>query len=134
MKVLLSAVLLFTLISIAEAPTMPYYFIRVRLTTYSAKQPKETSVTSLGKCAKNENGVAVPKGFLPYGTKIILPNGNARKVDDRVPNKSARKFNYKVVDTRYYETITARPKSKQVNKQLRKLDMGYGFIKVKIPQ
>ena len=129
-RLIISFLFLILMTGIVEAPCLPYYYIKVRLTCYSVKQPKEGNRTSLNKCAKNERGVAVPKGFLSYGTKIILPDGDERKVDDRIPNKSARKFNYKVVDIRFYETITARPKTKLVNKQLRKLDMGWDYIKV----
>ncbi len=117
---------------IVDAPTMPYYYIRVRITAYSQKQPYESSKTSLGKTSKNEIGAAVPKGFLPYGTKIVLPNGQRRIVDDRVPQKSVRTHKTKcVVDARYFESVKSKSKTRAVNKELRKkFDMGWGTIKV----
>lgn len=128
--ILLTAIAVFLLQSVAECPTMPYYYMKVRLTCYSPKQPRESSKTALGTCAKNEYGVAVPKGFLPFGTKIVLPNGDDRIVDDRTSRWAGKKFGGKLVDIRYYTTIKSKPKSRSVKKELRKLDMGYGIIRV----
>lgn len=129
-KPLIIGLLLFMGIGLAEAPIRETYTLRVRLTAYSPKQPRETSINHRGKSIKNEDGIAVPKGLLPDGTVIKLPDGSYRTVDDRIPYKSAKKFGCMVIDVRYYQTITAKPKTKSVNKQLRELDMGRDEIAV----
>lgn len=130
-KVLLTTSLLLLGMGIVQAPISNYYYVKVRITAYSSKQPREKSKTAMGKSAKNEKGVATHKSFLPFGIKIELPNGDIRIVDDRIPNKSAKKFNYNVIDVRYYESIDAKPKTRAVNRELRrKYDMGWDIIKI----
>lgn len=117
---------------VAQAPTSTYKRVKVRLTAYSPKQPRESNKNHRGQSVKDEDGVAVPKGLLPDGTIIRLPNGEYREVDDRIPRKSARKFDYRVVDVRYYQSINSKPKTRAVNKELaREFDMGWGYIEVK---
>lgn len=121
------------LAEVAEAPIRPapkYYTIKVRLTAYSSLQPREGNKNAMGKCARNEKGVAVARGLLPLGTRIQLPNGQIRIVDDHTSKWAARKFKGMLVDVRYFESIKSKPESRAVNKELRKYDKGWGEIKV----
>ncbi|MDI6788130.1 MAG: hypothetical protein QME51_07150 [Planctomycetota bacterium] len=112
-------------------PKQPIYKkVYVRLTAYSSKEKWEGSRTATGKSARNEKGVAVHKSFpYPFGTNIILPDGQRRIIDDKVPTKSAKRFKLSVVDVRYYESIKSQPKTKAVSKELcKKFDKGYDYI------
>ena len=115
---------------VIQAPTTEYYSVVCRITAYSSKERFEHNKTALGKSANNEKGVATHKSFLPFGTKIEY-KGQVRIVDDRVPSRSAKKFNYKVVDFRYYQSLDSKPKTRAVNRELRKkFDGGWGVIKI----
>jgi len=113
-------------------PSLTIYEYRwVRITAYSPKQPREGYKNHKGKIVKNERGIAVPKGFLTDGTRVILPNGEIRIVDDRIPLKSSKKFNHQTVDVRYYYSIKSKSKTRAVNRELRKkFDLGYGYIRI----
>ena len=118
------------MIGISEAPTTSYYYIRVRLTAYSPKERFEHGITALGKSARNETGAAAHKSFLPLGTRIEY-KGQVRIIDDRIPTRSAKKFKYKVVDFRYFESITSKSKTRSVSKELKKrFDKGFDIIKI----
>lgn len=52
-------------------------------------------------------------------------------MDDRLPYRSAKKWNCKVIDVRWYQSIDSKAKTKAVAKELRReYDGGYGIIKV----
>jgi hypothetical protein len=106
----------------------------IRHTAYSPKQPGEGSLTSTGKSARNEKGIAVPrswirKGWVRRGSIVKIKNGHHRIVDDDYPSNKSKEFDDKVIDVRWYESITAPAKTKQVNRELmRKFDLGCGTI------
>ncbi|MDI6788803.1 MAG: hypothetical protein QME51_10570, partial [Planctomycetota bacterium] len=111
----------------AYAPSAyQYQTLRVRLSAYSPKERGELSVNHKGKKIKNEIGFATRRPDIPDGTWIMLPNGEWKVKDD----KTSRKYGNRI-DVRYYESITARPKTRAVKRQLNKLDMGWDYIIVR---
>lgn len=106
-----------------------------RILAYSPKQPREGSKNALNQCAKNERGIAVPRQTLSYGTLALLPNGQIRNTDDRSPEKAVKNLGTRrFIEARWYQSIKAQPKTKAVNRELRKyFDMGRGDIKILEP-
>ena len=126
LKLLISGLILLLIPTIVYAPVYKNKRLYVRITAYSPKQYRESSINHKGKLVRNEVGVAIPKGLLPDGTKIRLPNGEIRKVDDRIPRKSYRKFKGKHIDVRYFQSVTKRG----IKKQLYKKDMGWNYVEI----
>lgn len=122
-KLIFIFIFIFLLNLEVKAPCWRIERMYVRLTAYSPKQRFEKSVNHKNKSIRNENGVAVPKGLIPDGTVVRLPNGDFRVVDDRVPRN--------VVDVRYYQSIKSKPKTRAVYKELcKKFGMGKDYIEV----
>lgn len=127
MKYLL-CIMLLSVTSYAIAPTYEStgYWVTARVTCYSPLQKNERKVSHRNKSIRNENGIAVPTGTLPDGTRLWIPFEGWRVVDDRQPQRSARKLmrRYNVditIDVRYYQSLN---RNKPINRQLRKLDKG----------
>lgn len=124
-------ILIFWLGSIAEAPILPYYWLKVRILAYSPKQPREGHKTATGKSARNEIGASCHKSFLPLGS-VIEWRGQKRIIDDRTPFKAVKIIGTNnLIELRWYESIKAKQKTRAVNKELRKrFDGGWGIVKV----
>ena len=126
MKHLILSLILLGICSQAYAPDYRYVRVKVRITAYSPFERGEMSINHKGQSIRNEEGFATRHPLIPDGTWIQLPNGEWRVKDD----KTARKYSNRI-DVRYFDSITAKPKTKAVRKQLRKLDMGYGVILIR---
>lgn len=137
----MSLILLIGMANVAATPTArPVYSAPglkryVRITAYSPKQPAEGNKNSLGKCAKNERGVSVSRYLrkkydIDDGDIIVFSDGDRRIVDDKPARWSERKFKGMLVDRRFYQSIKSKPETRAVNKELRKLDLGWDWIKV----
>jgi 3D (Asp-Asp-Asp) domain-containing protein len=106
-------------ISSSEVKTTKYY---LRITAYSPKEIGESKRGSRNNCIRNERGVALSRDLgIPYGTRVILPNGELRVVDDTTHRRIK-----KTCDVRYYQSVSKRG----IKKQLRELDMGWDYIEV----
>ncbi len=130
-NLLLSFIIVILMSGIANAPTMPYYYVKVRILAYSVKQPKEGYKNALGKSARNEIGASCHKSFLPLGT-IVEYQGDRRMIDDRTPYKAVKIIGTnRIIELRWYQSIKSKPKTKNVNKELRKkFDKGWDYIKI----
>ena len=99
--------------------------LRVRITAYSPKEPRESKIGMRNNRITNEKGCAVSRDLLkiiPYGSKIRLEDGSIKIVDDTT-NRRLKK----TVDIRYYGSLN---KNKSIKKQLQKLDGGWGEIEI----
>lgn len=132
-KIVLVLILIFInkLVWAPEYKTILVKIPNVRILAYSPKQPRESSKLPNGKSARNEIGCSVPKRFLPYGTPVIFPNKQRRIVDDRTPETAVKIIGTRnLIELRWYQSIKSKPKTKSVNKEVRKKDMGWDSIYV----
>ena len=133
---LVALILIFTFMAIeqAQAPTYKMMTLRVRQTAYSPKQPRESDRNHKMKKIRNEIGVAIPKQLMkliPDGS-VVYTDDDVRVADDRYGAKGASRFGGNCIDLRYFQSIKSKPKTKAVNRELRRrFDNGWGNIKVK---
>lgn len=127
MKYLTIILLIGLMAGIVEAPTTAFYCVRVRLTKYSPKQRGETHKNAMGGRLREGD---LSSYMVPLGTKIQMPDGSFGIVKDRPAKWAHKKFGGKLVDECLIESIKSRPKTKSVNKELRKYDMGWGVVKI----
>ena len=111
-------------------------WIYARLTAYSPKSPKDGNRNHRGKLVKNETGCAIPWDMintynLKDGDQLEIEGVGIRTIDDRVPKRAAKKFDYMVVDLRYYHSIRSKPETRAVDRELRRrFDKDYGWVRI----
>lgn len=126
-KTLLGAVLItFSSILDLQAPITHSVIYRCRITAYSPKERGESQLGNHNNNIRNEIGVALSRDLLihiPVGSKIRLPNGEIRVVDDTTHRRIKR-----TCDIRYYQSVSKQRKT--LRKQLYVRDLGYSYIEV----
>ena len=120
--------------SMAHAPQYKAIKVihHVRILAGSAKQPHEPSKNAWGQSIKNEDYIATLKGWLPRGTIVRLPNGEVRVMNDHVNRKAEKRIGTRrIVEVYYYESVKSRPKTRAVNRELRRdYDQGWDDIEI----
>lgn len=124
---LIGLILVFGMGLMAETPVYQWKTYRVRLTKWSPKQKGETYKNALGGRLKEGD---LASWMFPLGTVVYMPDGSWGVVRDRPSRWAHKKFKGRLVDECLIESIKSKPKTKAVNKELKKHDEGWGEIKV----
>ena len=126
-------VILLGIPAIVYAPGRESTRLYVRITAYSCKQYKESSLVATGKSARNEKGCAVSRHLkkkygIKYGDRIRFSDtGEVRIVDDVMSRWAEKKFKGMLVDRRYYQSLNSK---QNIKKQLYRKDCGWDYIEV----
>ena len=119
--------LLMTGWSYVDAPVCQFKTYKVRLTKWSPKQRGETYKNAMGGRLKEGD---LASRMFPLGTVIYMPDGSWGVVKDRPSKWAHEKFRGRLVDECLIQSIKSKPKTRAVNKELRKYDEGWGEVRI----